>query len=142
MMTLSVKIKTTVEKEVKYLKAECGVRYWEDAEVNGVEEDDDNPAMPFKTRDEWCPVIDLETGVIRDWPTGTTASTHYKVCDAGRYSLLDADMAEVISIDGYVPKTMCPGGSGYGDYVIMEIGPDGKIEGWDPDLSEFEEAKP
>jgi hypothetical protein len=137
---MKIKMKVDVESEVKFLKAECGVRYWEDAEVNGVEDDDNNPRMPFKVGDTWSPVIDLDTGTIVDWPAGTTASTHYKVCDDGRYSLLDENKAEVVSIDGYVPKIMCPGDNGYGDYVIMSIGADGKIEGWHPDLSAFEEG--
>ena len=33
---------------------------------------------------------------------------------------------------------MCPEGEGYGDYVIMKIDGDGKIEKWVADLSEFE----
>jgi len=135
---VKIKMKVQVERDVKFLKAECGVRYWEDAEVNGAEDDEDNPAIPFKVGDTWCPVIDIEAGTILDWPAGTTASTHYKVCDDGRYSLLDENKTEVVTIDGYVPKIMCPGGSGYGDYVIMKIGPDGKIDGWHQDLSAFE----
>ncbi len=33
---------------------------------------------------------------------------------------------------------MCPGGPGYGDYVIMAIGADGTIANWRVDLSDFE----
>ena len=84
-----------VEVSVVFLKAECGVRYWEDAEVNGKQEDDDNPTIPCRTGDSWCPVIALDTGKIEGWPEGVTAKTHYKVCDAGRYSLLDAERVEV-----------------------------------------------
>ncbi len=129
-----------VEVSVVFLKAECGVRYWEDAEVNGKQEDDDNPTIPCRTGDSWCPVIALDTGKIEGWPEGVTAKTHYKVCDAGRYSLLDAERVEVVSIDGYVPEIMSPGGRGHGDYVIMVIGPDGVIEDWCVDFSAFGEA--
>jgi len=137
-MTFTIELTQVVSKKVKYLQAECGVRYWEDAEVNGTE-DTDGELIPCRVKDAWCPIIDLETGVIQDWPSGTTADLHYKVCDAGIYRLLDADKNVVREIDGYVPGIMAPGGSGYGDYVIMTIGADGKIADWSVDLEEFEE---
>lgn len=124
---------------VKYLQAECGVRYWEDGEVNGVE-DEDGSRIPCRQGDAWAPLIDLTEGRVLDWPEGVTASTHYKVCDNGRYTLLDADRNKVVEIDGYVPKMLSPGGVGYGDYVIMTIGPDGRIENWRVDLEPFAEA--
>lgn len=122
-----------------YLKAECGVRYWDDAQVNGLQEDEDRPTIPFAVpeHESWAPVIELATGRVVDWPEGTTASVHYKVCDAGRYSLLDAAKSELITIDGYVPRIMCPKQHGYGDYVIMDIGADGKIADWSVTLAEF-----
>ncbi|MDW9852755.1 hypothetical protein GOB46_09170 [Sinorhizobium meliloti] len=137
-MTFTIELTQVVSKEVKYLQAECGVRYWEDGEVNGTE-DTDGELMPLRVKDAWCPTIDLETGAIQDWPAGTTANIHYKVCDAGLYKLLDAEKKVVREIDGYVPTMMSPGGSGYGDYVIMTIGPDGKIENWSVDLEPFQE---
>jgi len=134
-----IEIVETRQVEVTHLKAECGVRYWEDATVNGVE-DSEGTLVPCRSGRDWAPVIDLVTGQIKDWPEGKTAKIHYKVCDDGRYALLDASGAEVASITGYVPKIMCPGGSGYGDYVIMNIDGSGKIEGWHPDLSPFAPA--
>lgn len=122
-----------------YLKAECGVRYWEDATINGVQDDDGN-LTPLRAGDCWAPVIEIATGIIVDWPIGTTADIHFKVCDNGRYALLDADRSEICAITGYVPKIMSPGGSGYGDYVIMKVGPDGQIENWRADLDAFAEA--
>lgn len=140
-MTISIKVKTAENREVKYLKAECGVRYWEDAEVNGVD-DENGTLIPFRDGEAWCPVIELSTGRVCDWPEGTTADIHYKVCDDGMYFLLDADRNEVVSIDGYVPTIMCPEGNGYGDYVIMKIGPDGTINNWSILLDAFEEPQP
>lgn len=137
-MTFTIELTQVISKEVKYLKAECGVRYWEDGEVNGVE-DTDGELIPLRVGDTWCPIIDLATGVIEDWPDGTTADVHYKVCDDGRYFLLDPEKNVVREIEGYVPKIMWPGGPGYGDYVIMTIGPDGKIVNWSVDLEDFEE---
>jgi hypothetical protein len=133
---MKFEVKTTTEVDVKFLKADCGVRYWEDATVNGVQ-DGDGELIPCRQGDGWAPLIDLETGKVEDWPEGTKADIHYKVCDAGIYSLLDADRNVVASFDGYVPSMMSPGGSGYGDYVIMTIGEDGVIEGWEADLDDF-----
>jgi hypothetical protein len=133
-----ITIKRPVEVDAVYLRAECEVRYWDDGEVNGVTDAEDAPTIPFvQGGDTWAPLIEIETGVVLDWPQGTTASIHYKVCDAGRYSLLDADKAVLIAIDGYVPRIMSPKENGYGDYVIMDIGADGKIADWRIDLEAF-----
>ena len=126
---------------VRYLKVQAGVRYWEDASVNGVE-DEDGSLIPCRDGETWAPVIDLDTGIIQDWPADTIASIHYKVCDDGCYALLDADRKEVKSIDGYVPSIMCPGDNGYGDYIIMTVGPDGAIQNFDgDDLDAFESPR-
>lgn len=132
-------INKPVEVEVRFLKVEADVRYWEDATVNGVA-DEDGTLTPMRDGDTWAPVIELDTGKIVGWPEGVEVSTYFKVCDAGRYSLLDADRQAVHVVDGYVPKIMCPGDNGYGDYIIMSIGPDGVIANWSADLSCFEEA--
>lgn len=127
------------ECEVTHLRAVMGVRYWEDALVNGVAEGDDAPTIPFSSGETWTITVEMATGKIANWPEGTTASTHYKVCDAGVYSLLDAAGKVVTSKDGYVPLMLCPKENGYGDYVILDIGPDGQIDGWQPDLSYFKD---
>lgn len=145
----ALRLKETKSVPVKYIRARCGVRYWEDATVNG-EEDADGSRIPLRegtaadnddlNGGNWRPTIDLDTGKIEGWPEGTTASIHYKVCDDGDYELLDADRNVVASIEGYVPSLMCPEGEGYGDYVIMEIAADGSIANWRADLSEFEKT--
>lgn len=122
--------------EVAYLKAKCGVRYWEDATVNG-EIDEDGSRIPCREGDYWSPLIDLRTGAIVNWPEGVTADIHYKVCDDGEYGLCDANGKVVHAVDGYVPSIMSPGDNGYGDYVIMTIGPDGKIADWKVDFAGF-----
>ena len=146
MITVTTKTKVAVE----YLRARCGVRYWEDATVNG-ETDEDGSRIPCREGTaadnddrgggDWCPTICLATGKIEGWPDGATADIHYKVCDDGDYALLDADRNVVKAIDGYVPSIMCPGGTGYGDYVIMTVNADGIIEDWRVDLSAFEETE-
>jgi hypothetical protein len=126
-MTFHVEVKQKVE--VISLHARCGVRYWEDGTVNGVE-DTDGTLIPFRDGDYWDLLIDIETGKVFGWPDGTTADVHYKVCDDGSYSLLDRNGTSIKRFDGYVPRTLCPGGQGYGDYVVLKIDGAGMIEGW------------
>lgn len=130
-----------VTYDVFFLKAEMQVRYWEDGIINGVEDTDDDPKIPLRKGDMWLLEIHLHDGSIRDWPVGTMAKVHYKVCDAGVYHLLDADRQVVITKAGYVPSMLAPQGGGYGDYVILDIGPDGIIKGWKASLSYFEEEE-
>ncbi|MFT4076457.1 MAG: hypothetical protein QM647_13105 [Asticcacaulis sp.] len=134
----TITITKKVEQEVKFLRVDAGVRYWEDATVNGKEDDESKPTIPFAAGDAWKPLIDIESGKIVDWPEGITASVHYKVCDAGLYALLDADKNVVAEHDGYVPKMLSPKDNGYGDYIIMDIGADGVIADWRIDFDKFE----
>jgi len=122
------------------LVVEAGVSYWEDATVNGVE-DTDGSLIPFGHGSHWCPVIELATGQIRDWPQGTTADIHYKVCDAGEYWLADEAGNRLAKWKGdYVPDNLlCVGDSGYGDYIILKVGTDGKIIGWSKPVLDNEE---
>lgn len=131
-------VKETKQVDVRFLQVTAGVRYWEDADVNGTP-DEDGKLMPFVAGDVWRPLIDIDSGVIIDWPEGTTASVHYKVCDAGVYTLLSADRERVRQIEGYVPSILSPSGNGYGDYIIMEISGDGKIKNWKANLEAFED---
>jgi hypothetical protein len=125
------------EKAV-FIEVSAGARYWEDASVNGVEDVDGK--IPLRRGDYWCPTIDLRTGAVKDWPIGTTANVHYKVCDDGEYWLQDEQGKRIAKWKSfYVPDDfLCVGGRGYGDYIILSVAADGKIEGWrnpgfDPD---------
>lgn len=113
------------------LVVDAGVRYWEDATVNGVE-DSEGTLIPHRNGERWQPAIDLATGEILDWPTGTTADVHYKVCDDGEYWLADETGKRLWKWGGcYVPDDLlCVGDRGYGDYIIFKVGADGKIAGW------------
>ena len=137
---MKITVKEVKQVEVKFLQAYCGVRYWEDARVNGIE-DDDGALIPCRSRigDTWEPLINLETGTILNWPRGVVADIHYKVCDEGVYQLLDENRNIVKQIEGYVPAIMCPEGSGYGDYVIMKIDTQGKIANWVVNLLAFDD---
>ena len=116
-----------------HLIVEACVRYWEDALVNEVP-DEDGSRIPMRRGDAWCPLIDLEAGRIEGWPQGTTARIHYKVCDGGSYWLGDAKGRKAARWrDAYVPNDiLAVGSSGFGDYIIMRVGPDGTIAGWVP----------
>lgn len=134
-MKLTIRIKKEVD--AKYLKVDAGVRNWSNGEVNGFEDgEEDEPKIPFAVKTgkfeyRWQPIIELETGRILNWPKGTTASVHYKVCDDGTYTILDESMQEIKKSDSYVPDIMCPAESGYGDYIIMDIDEDGVIADWE-----------
>ncbi|TPN03825.1 hypothetical protein FJ973_29730 [Mesorhizobium sp. B2-1-3] len=114
-------------KEARFILGHAGVRYWEDALVNGVD-DIDGTLISGRHGDVWHVKIDLPTGKVVDWPEGTEADIHYKVCDDGEYWLLDGDGNKIAYREGYVPGDfLCHGDNGYGDYIILKIGPDGQI---------------
>ena len=118
--------------QVIYIEVEAEVRYWEDAIVNG-QEDTDGTLIPFRFGPKWCPVIRLADGWIVNWPEGTTADVHFKVCDQGEYWLATEEGRVAKWRDSYVPnRFLCHGDTGYGDYIIFKVGADGKIEGWKP----------
>ena len=120
----------TIERAI-YLEVDAGVRYWDDASINGKRDDAGN--IPLRRDDAWHLIIELETGRILDWPTGVEAQTCYKVCDAGLYWLMDADKARIAKWRrAYVPaRFLDQGDEGIvSDYIVMEIGPDGAIKDW------------
>ncbi len=135
-MKTTVKIKKEVE--LVTLEVMAGVRYYEDATVDGVE-DSDGKLIPCKKGSMWCPIIDIDKGIITNWKQGVKASVHYKVCDSGCYLLKDLEGNTILSIEnGYVPKMMCPKENGYGDYIIMDIDENGKIANWKPSIDGFQ----
>lgn len=136
-MKTSISVKKEVE--VKTLIVSAGVRYWEDATVNGVE-DEDGSLIPCREGEYWCPEIDLDTGVITNWIQGVTADIHYKVCDDGNYRIADADGNVVFEKEGYVVDMMCPEENGYGDYIIMKVDESGRIANWKPSLEGFDQS--
>ena len=57
-------------KQVKYIEVNAGVRYWEDATLNG--EEDAEGKIPLRKGDDWCPIIELATGRVPEWPGNKT----------------------------------------------------------------------
>ena len=134
---MKVEIKIKKEVDLKTLIVHAGVRYWEDAEVNG-KEDTDGELIPCKVGDTWKPIIDIDSGVITNWKQGTAAKIHYKVCDCCGWEILDNEGNILLSAeDGYVPGTLSPTESGYGDYIIMCVDENGKIEDWQFEVEDF-----
>lgn len=118
-------------KRATHIDVDAEVRYWEDASVNGVE-DVEGDLIPGRQGDGWRARIDISTGRIEGWPEGTTAKIHYKVCDAGLYWLTDAAGTRIAKWrDHYVPGDfLSQDGNGHGDYIIMDVGAGGVVEGW------------
>lgn len=113
------------------------VRYWEDAEVNWQLDTENWDNIPCKKWDEWCPIIDTETGVIENWEKWKTAEIHYKVCDECSWELYENNTLIKYQYDDYVPSFLCPKEPWYWDYIIMNIDENGKIEDWKLDEEEF-----
>ena len=127
---MDIEILKAVTINAKYANIHAYVRYWEDGSINGKEDDNDNPSMPFADDDFWCPVIDLDNGKIVDWPSGITASIQYKVCDECEIDCVDDEGNVICTNDNnyYVPDFLCPKEKGYGDYIIMEVDENGFIK--------------
>lgn len=135
---MNVKLKLATGVNLTTLIVHACVRYWEDAEVNGEDDTENGDNIPCKVGDNWKPIIDIDSGVITNWRQGTTAKIRYKVCDCCGWDLLD-DKGNIVlqAEDGYVPDTLCPADNGYGDYIIMYIDENGKIEGWNFEPDDF-----
>jgi hypothetical protein len=116
--------------KASFIEVDAGVRYWEDAMLDG--DWDHTGEIPLRDGERWKPVINLQTGHIMAWPEGVEADVHYKVCDDGEYWLLDDTCRRIAKWKGYyVPNDfLCVGDNGYGDYIIFKVGGDGAIIGW------------
>ena len=116
---------------VRYLRCNAGVRYWKNAEVNGEEDDDDNPRIPCIDEDgRWNILIDIKTGQVLNWTKGVTAKVFYKVCDDGIYTAYNNEMNKVYEIEDYVPDILAIDDTGYGDYIALTIDENGYIKDW------------
>lgn len=135
---MQVKVKQVVVLDATTILVNANVRYWEDTDVNGQPDDGDTPKMPCAVKGErgyrWMPIIDIESGQIRNWREGTTAEILYKVCDEFECRIIDEKGGEhclIKDYEGYVPEFMRPKDRGYGDYIIMDINEYGYIQDWD-----------
>ena len=139
---MKVKIKVLREVDLKLLIVKAGVRYWEDAKINGENDTENGDNIPCKIGDLWSPSIEVETGKILNWEQGVKAEIHYKVVDNLSYDIQDETGEIVLSAEEvYVPKTLCPKRSGYGDYIIMDIDENGQIANWNFNFEDFQEEE-
>ena len=153
---MKINIIKPVEIEAKFLKVRAGVRYPEDSEfieaendrkVNYISDDEENPKMPFMEAENdkyghkkfyWTPTIDLENGVIVNWPKGVKVHVFYKVCDDFECTVYDEYDNEVLHYEGYVPDFMSIEEEGYGDYINMIIDENGCIQNWNITSSDIQ----
>lgn len=122
-------IKVEKEVEIKYVKIQVAVRY---------EEEDIPNDFPLRSGDMWNAIIDIDNGVIMDWPKGEKGNLEMKICDEGSYYLLDENYDTILSIEeDYVPNKLLPGS--YGDYLKLHIGENGVISNWysKPSIEDF-----
>jgi hypothetical protein len=128
-----MKIELTIKKlvDVKYISFDIPI-YIGDVEYS----DNDSTFGNFIEDNERLFInVDLETGIIPLWNVNGLTNTfriYSKVQDGGKYTLYDENFNEVASYDGYVPEIFSCIDKGYGDYISMDIAPDGKINNWDP----------
>lgn len=132
---MKVMITKKIETDIKFMKVDAQIRYWVDSLLNGVEAAEDGNNFPCKNENQWCPLIDVDKGIITNWELGTSANIHFKVCDACAYSLINTIGEIEYKHDyNYVPDILCPESEGYGDYIIMNIDINGKINKWNKSL--------
>ncbi len=76
-------------------------------------------------------------GTVANWPAGTTANAHYKVCDeCGIEYFRDGVKVcdnESGKCHGYVPRFLHYSPCYDSDYIVIHIGPDGRIKCWSKD---------
>jgi len=118
-------------RNVRYFRCDAGVRHWEDTDVNGESDDDDNPRIPcIDENGRWNILIDIKDGKILNWTQGVTAKVFYKVCDDGVYTAYDNNMNVICELEDYVPDMLAIDDSGYGDYICLTIDENGYIKDW------------
>ena len=126
-----MKQQISVKKEVEltHIEIYVPVRY----------DDEDIPYdFPLRVNDYWKATVEIDTGIILEWPKGETGELYMKVCDEGCYYLFDDKGKKIASIEGnYVPHGIVPGE--YGDYISLKIDKRGIILNWpeNPNVDEF-----
>ena len=136
------------------IKVQAGVRYWCDCQYstdNGVtwnkpsDTDEDNltvrellPCVEYSEKERgwyWCLNIDYDTGRIENWENEILIKTFFKVCDDGRYQIIDNTDNIIwdsdVDSDSYVPTFLGIDSSNYGDYIYITIDGNGIIKNWD-----------
>lgn len=122
-------IKVEKEVEIKYVKLQVAVRY---------DEEDIPNDFPLRNGNMWNAKIEIDKGIVVDWPQGQKGNLEMKICDEGSYYLLDENDNVILSIEeDYVPNKLLPGS--YGDSLKLHIGENGVISNWysKPSIEDF-----
>ena len=136
------------------IKIQAGVRYWVDCKYSTdncatwiqCDDSDENdlavrkliPCVEFlekKGNWYWCLNVDFNSGKIENWKQGFHLKTFFKVCDDGKYQIIDdADNiiwdSDIDSKSSYVPTFLEIDSSNYGDNIYITIYGDGTIKDW------------
>lgn len=123
------------KKKPDIVHIEAEVPYAEDAYINGVEENESTPHMPFLTPSDknayqewiWKIDINIETGEVMGFPKDIKASIKYKVCDCCTIKYNNQIVTD------YVPEFLALDDDGFGDYIYLTI-ENGMIKDWDSEL--------
>ena len=78
----------------------------------------------------WCPIIDVDEGIITNWDINESVYVFLKVCDEFECTIKDVNGEIIGTYEGYVPDFMSIEDYGYGDYIDLVIESNGKIRGW------------
>lgn len=78
----------------------------------------------------WCPIIDIDEGIITNWDINESVYVFLKVCDEFECTIKDVNGEIIGTYEGYVPDFMSIEDYGYGDYIDLVIESNGKIRGW------------
>lgn len=90
----------------------------------GTIDPDDETQMSVKME------INVNDGVVLNWPQGHTGRIYSKPVDSGVYTFTDAGGNTLKQIADYVIDGLDIDSEGWGDYIIMTINEDGKIKNW------------
>ena len=77
----------------------------------------------------WCPIIDVDSGVVINWESGKTLDCYYKTSDECEFEY-EENGSNVLSYSDYVPGFLCIEEDGWGDYISLKIDETGKIHNW------------
>lgn len=121
------------EVDVKILAVNAYIRDWDVCDIYLEPNDSEFPCL---VKDEWQPLIEIETGKILNWQVGVKANINLRLRDNCSYKLIDINNNAIISRnDDYVPYTLNNGNDS--DQLTMEINEEGMIKDWDFDIYDF-----
>ena len=137
---MKVQILTPTIADIKYLKVQINMPYYEDFEVNGksIESWDELPPCMRGHINEMEFAVDIENGNILGWEEGMTFTSYAKIVDNGTYHLTDEDYQIVLpSLHRYVPNILDTKGYGFGDYMQFSVDEKGYIIDYNLNLNDF-----